>query len=130
MVKFRSLREENGTLFGEVERMVEKPNAKQAKALKANGYYYIIAGYYFFNPNIFSYIERTKPGAKNEIQITDAIELAVEEGEKVNAVVHAKSKGGNLIPREYWDVGIPEAYKEANKRLLDENVDNWLEFGG
>jgi len=129
VVKFRNYREEEGTMFGEVERMIEKPIAKQAKTLKANGYYYIIAGYYVFTPKIFSYIERTKPGAKNEIQITDAMELAIEAGEKVHAVVHAKSHEGHLIPREYWDVGIPSDYKEANTRLTHENIDKWLESG-
>ena len=129
MVKFRRYKEEEDTMFGEVEQMIEKPTAKQAKTLKANGFYYIIAGYYVFKPNIFSYIEQTKPGAKNEIQITDAMELAIEDGETVNAVVHAKSTGGHLIPREYWDVGIPHDYKAANTRLITENIDKWLDSG-
>ena len=130
LVKFRSFREENETMFGELERMVEKPDATVAKSFKANGYHHILAGYYVFKPSIFSYIEKTKPGARNEIQITDAMELAIKNGERVNAVVHAKSKNGNIFPREYWDVGIPEDYKDANRRLLDENIDKWLKSEG
>lgn len=52
--------------------------------------------------------------------------LALENGEKVCAVVNAKSNGEKMVPYEYWDVGIPEDYKEANRRLLDVNLDNLI----
>jgi dTDP-glucose pyrophosphorylase len=126
VVRFRKYREENGTMFGEVERMVEKPDETTAKLLKANGYYYIVAGYYVFKPSIFSYLEKTKPGVRNEVQITDAMELAIESGERVTAVVHAKSKEGDLFPCEYWDVGVPADYKNALRQLLEKDVDKWL----
>lgn len=126
VVKFRQLEEENGVMFGELERLVEKPGSRVVRSFKANGYYYIVAGYYVFKPLIFSYIEKTKASVRDEIQITDAMELAIENGERVDAVVHGRSKNGNLFPCEYWDVGIPEDYREANRRLLDENVDKWL----
>jgi len=126
VVKFRKYREENGTMFGPVEHMVEKPDAITAKSLKANGYYYVVAGYYVFKPSIFSYIEKTMAGVRNEIQITDAMELAIESGERVTAVVHAKSKNGDLFPCEYWDVGVPEDYRNANRCLLEKDVDKWL----
>jgi len=126
LVKFRNFREENGVMFGELDRMVEKPDARVARSLKANGYHYVLTGYYAFSPSIFSYIKKTKPGTKNEIQITDAMELAIENGEKIIAVVHAKSKNGNLFVREYWDVGIPEEYRKANKCLIERDVNKWL----
>ena len=128
VVKFGRFREENGTMFGEVEHMVEKPDASVVKSFKANGYYYVVTGYYVFKPSIFSYIKRTKLGVRNEVQITDAMELAIENGERVSAVVHAKSKNGDLFPREYWDVGIPEDYREANKRLLEKDIDKWIKL--
>ena len=130
VVKFRSFREEHGTMVGELERMVEKPTASVARSFKANGFHYIVAGYYVFKPAIFSYLEKTKPGVRNEVQITDAMELAIEQGERVSAVVHARSKNGDLFPCEYWDVGIPEDYKEANRRLLDKTIDKWLRSEG
>lgn len=130
VVKFKSFREKNGTMFGEIERLVEKPDASVVKSLKANGYYYVVSGYYVFKPLIFAYIEKTKLGSRKEIQITDAMESAIQNGETVSAVVHAKSKNGNLFPHEYWDVGIPKDYKEANRRLLDENIDKWLKIEG
>jgi len=130
VVKFRSIQEQNGTMFGELADMVEKPNTRVAKSLKPNGYYYVMSGYYVFKPSIFSYIEKTKPDSKNEIQITDAIKLAIENGEKVNAFMHAKIRNGKMIPCEYWDVGIPEDYKRANERLLGEKIDKCLRSEG
>ena len=126
VVKFKKLYEENGAMFGDLENMVEKPDANVANSLKANGYHYIIAGYYVFKSKIFSYIEKAKPDAKNEIQITDAMKLAIENGEKVSGVVNATCKNGALFPCEYWDVGIPEDFKKANECLLEKCIDKWL----
>ena len=130
VVKFRRLSEDGEILYGELEKLVEKPSLEVAEAYKLNGYYYIVAGYYAFKPKIFSYIERTKPGVKNEVQITDAMALALENGEKVCAVVHGKNKGNDIFPCDYWDVGVPEQYKEANKRLLEVNLEQLLSSGG
>jgi len=96
------------------------------RAYKANGYNYIVAGYYAFKPKIFSYIKKTKPGAKNEVQITDAMALALENGERVCGVVHGKNKGGDVSLCDYWDVGIPDDYREANKRLLGAGLEGLM----
>jgi len=90
VVKFRRLCKSKGILYGELEKLVEKPSLEVAEVYEVNGYYHIIAGYYAFKPGIFSYIEKTKPGIKNEVQITDAMALALENGERVCAVVHGK----------------------------------------
>jgi len=126
VVKFRHLREDKGVLFGEVEIMVEKPSLEVAEAYKANGYNYVMVGYYAFKPKIFSYIKRTKPGAKNEVQITDAIALALENGERVCVVVHGKNRDNKVFPCDYWDVGIPDDYREANKRLLGAGLEGLI----
>jgi dTDP-glucose pyrophosphorylase/predicted transcriptional regulator len=126
VVKFRSFHEENGVFYGELESLVEKPNLETAKNFSLNGYNYIAVGYYVFKPKIFSYIEKTKPGARNEVQITDAIALALENGERVYAVTHARNKGKDMVPCEYWDVGVPEDYRKANRRLLDMNLDRLM----
>ncbi len=123
VVKFDDLRDDHGAFHGRIEALVEKPDIKLAEAYKCNGYNYISAGYYAFNSKIFSYIEKTVPGAKNEVQITDAIALGLAHGEKVWAVVHAKNTGNQMSPCEYWDVGIPEAYVDACKRLLNTSRD-------
>jgi len=129
VAKFQRLFEDGGVLYGELEKLVEKPTLEVVEAYKLNGYYYILAGYYAFKPLIFSYIERTKPGRKNEVQITDAMALALEDGEKVCAVVHGKNKGNELFPCDYWDVGIPEEYRKANIRLLEAHLERLMSLG-
>jgi UTP--glucose-1-phosphate uridylyltransferase len=53
--------------------MVEKPPYAEAPSDLA------IIGRYIFTPDIFSAIERTKPGAIGEIQITDAMRLLLKD---------------------------------------------------
>lgn len=119
VVKFRRWCDDYRTFCGELEALAEKPSPELAEAYKNNGYNYISTGYYAFNSKIFGYIEKTPVGAKNEIQITDAIALGLANGEKVWAVVHAKNHGNAMYPCEYWDVGIPEDYVDAIRQLLD-----------
>jgi dTDP-glucose pyrophosphorylase len=119
VVKFHRLINGNGVFYGKIKALVEKPSVEVVKAYRCNGYNYIITGYYAFNSKIFSYIEKTPIGAKNEVQITDAISLGLSHGEKVWGVVHAKNKSSVLSPCEYWDVGIPEDYVDASKQLLN-----------
>lgn len=126
VAKFRKLENEEGLLYGEIERLIEKPSITICEALRDNGFNYIIAGYYFFSPQIFSYIEKTEPDITNEVQITNAISLALNNGEKVYGVVHGKNGDNNIDPYEYWDVGIPEAYKEANRKLFDIDTEKLL----
>jgi len=126
VVKFEDFIDSDGILYGKLDGLVEKPKAEIAETYKMNGCYFTIAGYYAFNPRIFEYIERTKPGVKNEIQITDSISLALENGEKVCAVIHGKKLVNQIIPHSYWDVGVPEDYKNANIQLLQTEIDNLL----
>jgi UTP--glucose-1-phosphate uridylyltransferase len=53
--------------------MVEKPSLADAPSDLA------IIGRYIFTPDIFSAIEKTKPGAGGEIQITDAMRILLNE---------------------------------------------------
>jgi glucose-1-phosphate thymidylyltransferase len=126
VAKLKGLRQENGYFFGEVECLVEKPADDVIGGLMTEGYYYALAGYYVFRPSIFDFIEKTSPDKKNEVQITDAMQLAIESGLRVSTVVHARSENGTLSPLPYWDVGVPEDYREANVTLLGKNIDKWL----
>lgn len=56
-----------------IKDMVEKPAFEEAPSDLA------IIGRYIFTPDIFGAIERTKPGAGGEIQITDAMRLLLKE---------------------------------------------------
>jgi len=56
-----------------IKDMVEKPPFAEAPSDLA------IIGRYIFTPDIFDAIERTKPGAGGEIQITDAMRLLLKD---------------------------------------------------
>ena len=74
-----------------LSRLVEKPPLSEAPSRLA------IAGRYVFTPEIFDALERTKPGAIGEIQLTDAMNaLAQEQG------LYAIEYEG-----EYLDAGTP-----------------------
>jgi UTP--glucose-1-phosphate uridylyltransferase len=55
------------------ERLVEKPSLAQAPGRLG------ITGAYVLTPDIYSAIERTKPGVNNEVQLTDALQLLATE---------------------------------------------------
>jgi UTP--glucose-1-phosphate uridylyltransferase len=63
--------------FGErllrVRDLVEKPKPANAPSNLA------ITGRYVLPPSIFDCLERTKPGAGNEIQLTDALRILAKE---------------------------------------------------
>lgn len=126
VVKFRNFTGRDGILYGELEKLVEKPSPEIAGLYKMNGCYFTIAGYYLFKPRLFEYIERTKPGVKNEVQITDSISLALENNEKVYAVIHGKKNNKLIKAFTYWDVGVPEDYKNANIKLLETDIEKFL----
>ena len=68
---------ENGTEgeYFDLKGIVEKPEASEAPSNHA------VVGRYILTPEIFGYLENTKPGKGGEIQLTDAIiELIKEQG--------------------------------------------------
>ncbi len=107
IVKFKSL--DNGC--GEIEKMVEKPTPEQAEDYRnGNGEFYALCGGYVFEPGIFGFIERTPPGAKDEIQITDAMALALKEGRKVCGVV---------LEGKYLDIGKWKTIFNVEKEMMN-----------
>ena len=56
-----------------VKRLVEKPAREEAPSNLS------VVGRYILPPAIFDALERTPPGAKGEIQLTDGIQLLLEE---------------------------------------------------
>lgn len=56
-----------------VHDLVEKPDVDSAPSNLAVG------GRYILTPDIFDYIEKTPPGKKNELQLTDALRLMAKE---------------------------------------------------
>lgn len=78
--------EDEGEGVFRINNLVEKPAVKDAPSNLA------IAGRYIFTPEIFSFLEKTPTGKNNEIQLTDAMQMMVQEhdmyGLKFDGVRH------------------------------------------
>lgn len=81
----------------EIETLVEKPKENAPSNLA-------ICGRYVLSPTVFDSLEVTKPGAGDEIQLTDAIADMLEKGERVFAY---KIEGR-------FDTGTPAGWLETN----------------
>ncbi|MFC5994287.1 UTP--glucose-1-phosphate uridylyltransferase [Pseudonocardia hispaniensis] len=81
-----------------VHGMVEKPPAAEAPST------YAAAGRYLLDRAIFDALDRVRPGAGGELQLTDAVALLISEGHPVHVVVH---RG------ERHDLGNPGGYVRA-----------------
>jgi bifunctional UDP-N-acetylglucosamine pyrophosphorylase/glucosamine-1-phosphate N-acetyltransferase len=95
---------------GKVIDLIEKPQtAEELDYLRSDGKFYGLNGVFILEPEIFQFIEKIKPGAKNEYQLTDAIRLALKSGKTVSAVAHRGL---------YRDVGTFDALIETEKEML------------
>jgi UTP--glucose-1-phosphate uridylyltransferase len=96
--------------------MVEKPPLAEAPSDLA------IIGRYIFTPDIFAAIEKTKPGAGGEIQITDAMRLLLKERPfyalKLDGIRHdAGDKLGFLIATVEFALKREDLGKEFRQYL-------------
>jgi len=82
----------------EVDRLVEKPKTEDAPSNLA------IVGRYILPQKLFAILERTPADAKGEIQLTDAIQQLIQQGEKVLAY---------KLPHKRFDTGTPRGWLEA-----------------
>lgn len=82
--------------------LVEKPAPEDAPS------HLFIVGRYLLSPRIMELLADQKPGAGNEIQLTDAMERLLDE-EEMYAVV--------IDPMEGCDTGTPAAWAATNARL-------------
>ncbi len=99
----------NNSKVGEIEKIKEKPTIKEAVEYKINGGYYAACGAYVFEPKIFEYLKKTRPGIRGEIQITDALDLAIQNGEKIFGVV---------LKGKYLDIGKWNTILNTEKELM------------
>lgn len=86
-----------------VSDMVEKPKPDEAKSNLA------VIGRYILTPNIFTCLDKTKPGKNGEIQITDALMRQAKDG----IVIAYKFKG------KRFDCGSLDGFVEATKYFYD-----------
>lgn len=92
--------EDAGADSSRILNLVEKPKPAEAPSNLA------IAGRYVFSPLIFELIRDVKPDKRGEIQLTDAIQMMVQEGKRVLAV--------KLQPTERrYDIGNFPSYFET-----------------
>jgi bifunctional UDP-N-acetylglucosamine pyrophosphorylase/glucosamine-1-phosphate N-acetyltransferase len=91
-----------------ITKVVEKPPKGTESSKFAN------VGVYIFPPGIFKYIEETQISPRNEYEITDTMQLMIND-----KILHKKH---DLEPEDWLDIGFPWALLEANKRAM-ENID-------
>lgn len=86
---------------GAVTRVVEKPKNPPSNLA--------ISGVYLFRQSIWEAIANIEPSARNELEITDAIQWLISQGKKVQS----------YIVQGWWmDAGKPDAIMRANQFVL------------
>ncbi len=114
-------RENNHDGIGIIESIVEKPSLKKAPSNL------FAAGRYIFNAELMKYLEKTKPNKKNEIELTDAIDMLIKNGGKVvgykleGKVYDCGNKLGYSIANIEFSKSDPDIGKDL-KRYLKKNV--------
>ena len=87
---------------GKIKKIIEKPKNPPTNLA--------VIGIYFFTPKIFQIIKKLKPSWRDELEITDALQLMLESGNKISYE----------IITNYWkDTGTVEDILDANKKILE-----------
>ena len=99
-----------------VRGLVEKPAPEEAPSNLA------VVGRYVFTPDIFDCLERTPPGAKGEVQLTDGMALQLENGPMFAYRFHgARYDGGTPLGllRASLEIGLKrEDTRDGVRRAL------------
>jgi len=87
---------------GEIKKIIEKPKNPPTNLA--------VTGIYFLTPVIFDIIKRLKPSWRNELEITDALDMLLNEKYLITY----------KMITDYWkDTGTPEDIINANKAILE-----------
>ena len=87
---------------GKILQILEKPKNPPSNLA--------VIGIYFLTPKIFEIIDRIKPSWRGELEITDALHLLLEEGNKIEY---------DTVTGWWKDTGTPEDIINANQLVLD-----------
>lgn len=82
-----------------INKLIEKPSIELAPSRLG------IIGRYILSPKIFTILDKTRPGSGGEIQLTDAIETLLSQGERIIAY---------KIDGTRFDLGSPQGWIDAN----------------
>lgn len=113
-------------LDGECDNIIdlyEKPKEQDIKEkFKIGSGWYVIAGIYIFNKGIFNFLKETPKGFNNEIQLTDAIKLSLEKGNKILGCILE----GRRIDVGTWEYLMEEKhfYNNIDDHRLRDIIDN------
>jgi UTP--glucose-1-phosphate uridylyltransferase len=95
----------HGTLVGDrrflIDRLVEKPRAFDAPSRLA------LTGAYLLSPSIFDAIRETPPGARGEVELTDALDRLARREPMLGAITEGTR----------FDTGTPPLWFETNVRF-------------
>ena len=69
-----------------------------------------VTGIYFLTPKIFEIIDNLKPSWRNELEITDALQILLSQNNKISY---------HIITNYWKDTGTPEDILNANKIILE-----------
>jgi len=87
---------------GVITKIVEKPKEPTSNLA--------VIGVYFLTPKIFGIIKNLKPSWRNELEITDALQLMLDENQKIIY---------NIVKENWKDTGTPEDIIQANSIILE-----------
>ena len=90
---------------GMITKIIEKPKVPPTNLA--------VTGIYFLTPKIFDIISRLKPSWRDELEITDALDLLLKENDNITYYTIT----------DYWkDTGTPEDIIHANKTILEKSI--------
>ena len=88
--------------LGKIKKIMEKPKNPQSDLA--------VIGIYFLTPKIFGVIDRLKPSWRGEFEITEALQMLMDDGDKIEY---------DTVTGWWKDTGTPEDIIHANKLVLD-----------
>jgi glucose-1-phosphate thymidylyltransferase len=91
------------TKDGKINKIMEKPKSPPSNLA--------VTGIYFLSPIIFGIIKKLKPSWRNELEITDALQILLESNQQISY---------DVITGYWKDTGTPQDILEANRIILSE----------